>query len=157
MYWKAMSVVLLLTVAGCMPTPPAPPVEPPPSPPPPVEKPKPPEVCVSAHCIPERIYFADDSTKIVGDDNRKVLTKVATELKTHPNKSLTIEGHAEERGMREYNLSIAERRAVAVREALRTLGVRNKISVTSFGNERSAVVGTKATEKQNRSAVLVIR
>jgi peptidoglycan-associated lipoprotein len=157
MYWKAMSVALLLTVAGCATPPPPPPPAPAPTPPPPVEKPEAPEVCASAHCIPERIYFADGSAKIVGDDNRNMLTKIATELKTHPNKSLTIEGHAEERGTREYNLSIGESRAIAVRKALRALGVSNKIKVTSFGNERPTAVGKKNAEKQNRSAALVIQ
>jgi peptidoglycan-associated lipoprotein len=150
-------VALLLTVAGCTPTPPAPPPAPAPNPPPPIAKPKPPEICTSAHCIPERIYFGDGSAKIVGDDNRNMLAKVAAELKTHPNKSPTIEGHAEERGTREYNLSIGESRAIAVRKALRALGVRNKISAISFGNERPAVAGKKDAEKQNRSAVLVIQ
>ena len=157
MYWKAMSVALLLTVAGCTATPLAPPPEPTPNPPPPIAKPKSPEVCASTRCIPEQISFADGSAKIVGDDNQNILTKVATELKTHPKKSLTIEGHAEERGTREYNLSIGERRAVAARNALRALGVRNKISAISFGNERPAVVGTKDAAKRNRSAVLVIQ
>jgi peptidoglycan-associated lipoprotein len=79
------------------------------------------------------------------------------QLKSHPKQSLTIEGHADERGTREYNLSLAESRAIAVRKALRLLRVHNKISVISFGNERPAVIGAPDQEKQNRRAVLIFQ
>ena len=72
--------------------------------------------------------------------------------------NVTLEGHADERGTREYNLALGERRATAVKNYLASQGVSSsRISTTSFGKERPAVLGNDdASWSQNRRAVTVI-
>jgi peptidoglycan-associated lipoprotein len=72
--------------------------------------------------------------------------------------SVTVEGHCDERGTREYNLALGERRATAVRNALVALGISpNRIKTISYGKERPAVLGSnEAAWAQNRRGVTVI-
>ena len=71
---------------------------------------------------------------------------------------MTVEGHCDDRGTREYNLALGERRATAVKNALVALGVpANRIKTISYGKERPAVVGdNEAAWAQNRRGVTVI-
>ncbi len=72
--------------------------------------------------------------------------------------TMTIEGHADERGTREYNLALGDRRATAVRNYLVALGVDpNRIVTISYGKERPALVGNnEAAWSQNRRGVSVV-
>jgi peptidoglycan-associated lipoprotein len=79
-------------------------------------------------------------------------------MKTNANVTVTIEGHCDERGTREYNLALGERRANAVKNVLVALGIpAQRISTISYGKERPAVVGsTEAAWAQNRRGVTVV-
>ena len=72
--------------------------------------------------------------------------------------SVTLEGHADERGTREYNLALGERRANAAREYMVSLGLDpNRLRIVSFGKERPAVAGSiDSAYAQNRRSVLVV-
>jgi peptidoglycan-associated lipoprotein len=80
-------------------------------------------------------------------------------MKKHQNVALTIGGHADERGTREYNLALAARRANAVRDYLSLVGVsRSRVKTISYGKERPAVLGSSAKAwGQNRRAAAVVR
>ncbi len=83
-----------------------------------------------------RVYFAFDSSSL-DDENRRIVEAHARYLSTHPNLKVTLEGHADERGTREYNLALGERRGQAVEKVIRILGGNgNNLSVTSFGEEK---------------------
>jgi len=79
-------------------------------------------------------------------------------LKQHSGVSVTIEGHCDERGTREYNLALGEKRAQAVKNYLGTLGVGDsRISSVSYGKERPAVVGSNdGAWSQNRRSVTTV-
>jgi len=87
-----------------------------------------------------------------------VLQRQAEWLKRYPNVTVTIEGHADERGTREYNLALGERRAQAARNVIVALGISpSRISTISYGKERPAVPGsTEEAYAQNRRAVTVV-
>jgi len=86
------------------------------------------------------------------------LRKAADWLVHCPTVTVTIEGHADERGTREYNLALGERRAIAVKRALAALGVSaDRLSIVSYGKERPAAIGSnEAAWRQNRRAVMVV-
>ncbi len=87
------------------------------------------------------IYFDLDSTEIK-EEYRPLLAALADYLSAHPEVKVRLEGHADERGSREYNLALGERRAMAVRDFLVLLGVSpDQIQVVSYGEERPAVPG----------------
>jgi peptidoglycan-associated lipoprotein len=100
------------------------------------------------------IYFALDSAELVAEAQSQ-LQREAKWLQQFPAHKLTIEGHADERGTREYNLALGERRAQAVMDYLIALGVDSKrLKTISYGKERPFC--TKAEEacwSQNRRAV----
>ncbi len=104
------------------------------------------------------VYFDFDMSNI-RRDQRTTLEKNAATLGANQWKSLTIEGHCDERGSEEYNLALGERRANAVRRYLTDLGVpRSKLNVVSFGEERSAVRGHDETAwRYNRRAEFALR
>lgn len=83
------------------------------------------------------------------------LQRQAAWMQRNPNVRLIVEGHADERGTREYNIALGNRRAVAVRDQLQSLGVAGtRLSTISYGKERPAVVGSnEAAWSQNRRAV----
>ncbi|MDH3353658.1 MAG: peptidoglycan-associated lipoprotein Pal [Chromatiales bacterium] len=86
-------------------------------------------------------YFGFDSSTISPDD-REALTQHAEFLSSHPDLSVTIEGHADERGSREYNLALGERRAKGVERLLSLLGAdKSQQQVVSFGEERPTAQG----------------
>lgn len=84
------------------------------------------------------VYFAFDSAEI-NADGQAVVDKYAAYLKANPAARARLEGHADERGTREYNVGLGERRALAVQSALQAGGVNgNQLSVLSYGEERPA-------------------
>lgn len=107
--------------------------------------------------VGDRIFFAFDRSDITAE-SRTTLQRQAQLLTANPSVSITIEGHCDERGTREYNLGLGERRANAAKQALVALGIAaNRINTISYGKERPAVLGhTEAAWAQNRRAVTVI-
>ena len=105
----------------------------------------------------DRIFFAFDRSDI-SPEAREILTRQADWLRRYPNVSVTIEGHCDERGTREYNLALGERRAQAAKNVLVAAGIpAARISTISYGKERPAVVGsTEEANTQNRRAVTVV-
>jgi peptidoglycan-associated lipoprotein len=105
----------------------------------------------------DRVYFAFDKSDIT-PEARKILERQAAWLKSNANVTVTIEGHCDERGTREYNLALGERRATAVKNVLVALGIpANRISTISYGKERPAVPGsTEAAWAQNRRGVTTV-
>ena len=106
--------------------------------------------------VPDRVFFATNKSSLT-TKSRETLRKQATFLRKNKNLSVTIEGHADERGTREYNLALGERRANAAKDYLMTYGISGKrISVISYGKERP--VNTESTPlawSQNRRSVTV--
>ncbi|RMF11999.1 MAG: peptidoglycan-associated lipoprotein Pal [Alphaproteobacteria bacterium] len=106
----------------------------------------------------DRVYFAFDSAEL-SPEARATLEKQADWLRHHPEVRVVIEGHADERGTREYNLALGERRANAVKNYLIALGISpDRLKTISYGKERPAVLGTgEEVWRLNRRAVLRIR
>ena len=105
----------------------------------------------------DRVYFATDSS-VLNSEAQAVLRAQAEWLKSYTDLNVLIEGHCDERGTREYNLALGERRANSVKKYLTKLGVsKRRISTVSYGKERPAVVGSGAeTWAQNRRSVTVV-
>jgi peptidoglycan-associated lipoprotein len=103
------------------------------------------------------IYFDYDESTLT-DDTRDKLSRNADLLKSQPQFSVTIEGHADERGTNEYNLALGERRAAAVRDYLGSLGVAaGRLRTLSYGEERPVCTQTEEScWSQNRRAHMVI-
>jgi peptidoglycan-associated lipoprotein len=97
------------------------------------------------------VRFPFDSSAL-DDANRKIVEEHARYLASNPNAKILIEGHADERGTREYNLALGERRAQAVAKILRVSGVSaDRIETRSWGEERPAAQGHDETAwAQNR-------
>ena len=107
--------------------------------------------------VGDRIFFAFDRSDL-NANSRATLEKLASWLTTYQNVTITIEGHCDERGTREYNLALGERRADAARDYLVALGVDGgRLSTISYGKERPAVLGSNEEAwAQNRRAVFVV-
>jgi len=105
----------------------------------------------------DRIFFAFDRSDITAEA-RQILARQADWLRRYPNVTVTIEGHCDERGTREYNLALGERRAQAAKNVLVASGIpASRISTISYGKERPAVVGSaEESYAQNRRAVTVV-
>ena len=103
------------------------------------------------------VHFAFDSAAIT-PEARTVISHWAEGLIAHPDLVVIVEGHCDERGSREYNLALGDRRANAVRELLIAMGVGpSRIGTISFGKERPAVAGhTPEAWAANRRGVLVL-
>lgn len=104
--------------------------------------------------VGDRVFFGYDSYE-VNAESRTVLDNQANWMAQYPNLNITVEGHADERGTREYNLALGERRANAVKNYLVALGVDpRRVTTVSFGKERPAVPGANdAAWSQNRRGV----
>lgn len=104
----------------------------------------------------KRVVYFDFDSFVVKDDYRGVVDGHATLLNTDRSKRISIEGHTDERGGREYNLALGQKRAEAVQRALMLLGASDRqIEAVSFGKERPAVSGSdEAAWAQNRRAEL---
>ena len=107
--------------------------------------------------VGDRVYFAYDSFEL-DEDAKELLQHQAAWLKQYSKTSVIIEGHCDERGTREYNLALGEKRAQAVKNYLSGLGVdTSSLSTISYGKERPAVVGsTDAAWSQNRRSVTTV-
>jgi peptidoglycan-associated lipoprotein len=108
--------------------------------------------------IGDRVFFDFDSS-VVGADQRPTLQRQAAWLQQYPAVTVTVEGHADERGTREYNLALGQRRANAARDVLVSGGVAgSRIATISYGKDRPAALGSdEAAWAQNRRAVTVVR
>jgi peptidoglycan-associated lipoprotein len=105
----------------------------------------------------DRVFFAFDRSDIT-PEAQEILVRQADWLRRYPNVTVTIEGHCDERGTREYNLALGERRAQAVKNVLVASGIpASRISTISYGKERPAVVGSsEEAYAQNRRAVTTV-
>ena len=105
----------------------------------------------------DRVLFEYDSVELSGEA-QATLARQADWLRRYPAVSFTVEGHADERGTREYNLALGDRRANAVKNYLAAQGVSaDRISTISYGKERPEVQGSdEESYAQNRRAVTVI-
>ena len=108
--------------------------------------------------IGDRVLFDFDSSALSADA-KSTLGAQAAFLKQNPAVRITIEGHCDERGTREYNLALGDRRAAAARDYLVAQGIDTaRIKTISYGKERPSVIGSNETAwAQNRRAVSVIR
>ncbi|MEQ8227077.1 MAG: peptidoglycan-associated lipoprotein Pal [Rhodospirillales bacterium] len=107
--------------------------------------------------VGDRVFFSFDRFD-VEPDQKAVLDRQAAWLKSHSSVTVTIEGHADERGTREYNLALGERRANAVKEYLIYQGIDAKrIKTVSYGEERPVALGSdEAAWAQNRRGVTIV-
>ena len=106
--------------------------------------------------VGDRVYFDYDSAELDADA-QELLQHQAAWFKEHNILVVTIEGHCDERGTREYNLALGERRANAAKDYMMTYGISgNRISVISYGKERPVNSGsTPLAWSQNRRSVTV--
>ena len=106
--------------------------------------------------VADRIFFATNKSSLT-TASRATLRKQATYLRKNKSLNVTIEGHADERGTREYNLALGERRANAAKDYLITYGISaDRISVISYGKERPVDSGSNPLSwSKNRRSVTV--
>ena len=106
--------------------------------------------------VPDRVFFATNES-VLTTASRDTLRKQATWLRENSEINVVLEGHADERGTREYNLALGERRANAAKDYLMTYGVSaNRISVISYGKERPVDAGSNPLSwSKNRRSVTV--
>jgi peptidoglycan-associated lipoprotein len=107
--------------------------------------------------VGDRVFFELDSSVLDGED-KATLERQAKWLQQYANVKVTVEGHCDERGTREYNLALGERRATAAKRYLVGLGVpADRVSTISYGKERPAVLGSNESAwGQNRRSVTVV-
>ncbi len=107
--------------------------------------------------VGDRVFFDFDKFSLKADA-RKTLQRQAVWLKKYQANTITVQGHCDERGTREYNLALGERRANSVKNYLIALGINpNRIKTLSYGKERPAVAGSnKAAWAQNRRGVTMV-
>lgn len=108
--------------------------------------------------VGDRVFFDTDQSNI-RDDGRQTLSRQAEWLKKYTNYQITVEGHCDERGTREYNLALGERRANAARQYLISQGIpAARIKTVSYGKERPDPVGSdEAAWARNRRAVTALQ
>ena len=106
--------------------------------------------------VPDRVFFATNES-ILTTRSRDTLRKQAAWLRKNPSINVVLEGHADERGTREYNLALGERRANAAKDYLMTYGISSdRISVLSYGKERPVDSGSNPLSwSKNRRSVTV--
>ena len=106
--------------------------------------------------VKDRVFFATNKSTLT-TASRDTLRKQAAFMRKKKDLSFTIEGHADERGTREYNLALGERRANAVKDYLMTYGISGgRLSVISYGKERPVNSGSNPLAwSQNRRSVTV--
>ncbi len=107
--------------------------------------------------VGDRIFFALDSHQL-RPDARATLEKQSQWLRQNPSVTVTVEGHADERGTREYNLALGERRASAARDYLVALGINgNRVNTVSLGKERPVDPRSiKEAWAKNRRGVMLV-
>jgi peptidoglycan-associated lipoprotein len=106
--------------------------------------------------VPDRVFFATNES-ILTTASRETLRAQAAWLRKNSNINVVLEGHADERGTREYNLALGERRANAAKDYLMTYGISSdRISVLSYGKERPVDSGSNPLAwSKNRRSVTV--
>ena len=106
--------------------------------------------------VPDRVFFATNES-VLTTRSRDTLRKQAAWMRKNSDLTFVIEGHADERGTREYNLALGERRANAAKDYLMTYGVAgNRLSVISYGKERPVDSGSNPLSwSKNRRSVTV--
>jgi peptidoglycan-associated lipoprotein len=107
--------------------------------------------------VGDRVFFGFDKYDLT-PEAQATLERQAAWMQQHPSVTVTVEGHADERGTREYNLALGERRANSVKNYLVALGVdQNRITTISYGKERPAVSGSNEEAwAQNRRGVTMV-
>ena len=108
--------------------------------------------------VGDRVLFDTDRSNIRGDQ-RPILERQAAWMQQHSSVRVQVEGHADERGTREYNLALGQRRANAARDVLIAGGVAGgRITTISYGKDRPAALGSdEAAWAQNRRAVTAVQ
>jgi len=106
--------------------------------------------------VPDRVFFATNET-VLTTASRETLRKQATWLRKNSGFNVVLEGHADERGTREYNLALGERRANSAKDYLMTYGISaDRISVLSYGKEKPVDSGSNPLSwSKNRRSVTV--
>ncbi len=106
--------------------------------------------------VPDRVFFATNES-VLTTASRDTLRKQAAWLRKNSDVTVVLEGHCDERGTREYNLALGERRANAAKDYLMTYGIAsNRISVISYGKERPVDSGSSPLAwSKNRRSVTV--
>ena len=106
--------------------------------------------------VPDRVFFATNES-VLTTASRETLRKQAAWLRKNSDITIVLEGHADERGTREYNLALGERRANAAKDYLMTYGISSdRISVLSYGKERPVDSGSNPLAwSKNRRSVTV--
>ena len=114
--------------------------------------------CTDITAATDRVFFDYNSAEL-RPDARSTLDALASQLQKRPQCRFVIEGHCDERGTRDYNLALGEKRATAVASYLAALGVdATRMQTVSYGKERPAVIGGgEETWAKNRRAVLVFK
>jgi len=107
--------------------------------------------------VGDRVFFEYNQSELSAEA-RSTLDRQAAWLKKYASANITVEGHCDERGTREYNLALGERRATAVKNYLVADGVgAGRVKTVSYGKERPAVLGSnEASWAQNRRGVTVV-
>jgi peptidoglycan-associated lipoprotein len=107
--------------------------------------------------VGDRVFFDYDRYTLT-PEARATLDRQSEWMKKYPNVTVTVEGHSDERGTREYNLALGERRANSVKNYLQAHGIQNaRLRSISYGKERPAVVGSdESAWAQNRRGVTVV-
>jgi peptidoglycan-associated lipoprotein len=107
--------------------------------------------------VGDRVFFEFDQSDL-SPQSQETVEKLVAWMQSYPDVTLTLEGHADERGTREYNLALGERRANSVRDYLVALGIdSSRLSTISYGKERPAVLGSNEEAwAQNRRGVFVV-
>lgn len=108
--------------------------------------------------IGNKVYF-DINEDILSENSRQILFEQAGWIKNHPYYKIIIEGHGDDRGTREYNIALGERRAFEVKKYLIANGIDSKkISTISYGKENPEVFGhTESAWQLNRRAVTLVK
>ena len=104
----------------------------------------------------KRVHFAFDSSEI-DDESRRIIEAHASYLADNPRIKVRLEGHCDERGTREYNLALGERRAKAVQRVMSVLGIdKSRIKVVTFGEEKPLDEGhNESAWRQNRRVEII--
>lgn len=93
--------------------------------------------------LQERVIYFDFDSAEIREDSRAIIDAHAQYLRANPGSAVILEGHADERGTREYNIALAENRAESVRRVMLALGVQpQQVRSVSYGEERPAVAGS---------------
>jgi peptidoglycan-associated lipoprotein len=107
--------------------------------------------------VGDRVFYDFDKSDLK-PEARRTIERWAAWMRQHPQVTITVEGHCDERGTREYNIGLGERRASAAKNYLVAQGIAaNRVATISYGKERPAVVGSnEAAWSQNRRGVAMV-